>query len=329
MMRLWAIACLSWLSVLSTVYAHPLAPAAVLMQERSPTHFTLQFRRPARGVSPLTLRLPAACTASAEKLHVQNDELIADQELRCARPLAGQTLAVRGFGNSELSAIVHIQYRDGESIRALLTAERDALQIPARSAQSEVLRSFIQLGAEHMLSGWDHLMFTAGLLLLGGMRQTLLLLTAFTLGHSVTLGLAAILGWSLPRAPVELGIALTLLGLALTVLSRIERASGVQARSWWTVAILTFAVGLLHGLGFADGLLELSLPKHALLSALFGFNLGVELAQLSWACALSVLLWLVARVVPAQQDNARRALGYAMGALAALWCIERAIVLVG
>ena len=96
-------------------------------------------------------------------------------------------------------------------------------------------------------------------------------------------------------------------------------------RPLWLAASLTLAVGLLHGLGFAEGLRELQLPKHAVLSALFGFNAGVELAQLFWVFCVAPCLLLLRSF--RLQLRAQHALAYAIGSIAAMWCIERALLM--
>ena len=223
---------------------------------------------------------------------------------------------------------MHVQHRSGESARTLLSPDRERFVVPARSSSWQVLLQYAGLGARHMLEGADHLLFSLGLMLLGTGARVLWLLSAFTLGHSVTLALFGLTGLSLPQAPVEVGIALTLIGLALAVLARADSASvpGASTRSGaYQGAGLCFAVGLLHGLGFAEGLKQLTLPSHALLSGLFGFNLGIELAQLALVGALWPCLWLVARRGPRELRGLRLVGAYATGSLAAMWCIERAL----
>lgn len=321
MMR-WLWITLVLCTVTSGAAAHPLMPVAVTLQETAPLAFELRFRRPTR-LETLSLQLPQSCSAAPYAEEHEDDQTFELSRVRCTAPLAGRTVTLRGLTRELPTAIVHVQYLNGESARGLLSLDAEQLVIPARTTLGKVLLQFGGLGATHMLEGFDHLLFTGGLLLLGFGLHAVWLLSAFTLGHSVTLGLLVWRGLSLPRAPVEIGIALSLVGLASTVLARRE---GAPARtSLRRAAALTFAVGLLHGLGFADGLQQLSLPTDALWPALLGFNLGVELAQLGVVAALVPLLWLLAKL-PVQQRLHTLA-GYTIGSLAAMWCIERALEL--
>jgi len=132
--------------------------------------------------------------------------------------------------------------------------------------------SFVLLGVEHILTGWDHLLFLLVLLLRGGGWLSLAkIITAFTVAHSVTLALAVLDVVTLPDRLVEAVIALSIAAVAAENLV----LSPVVARRW----IVSFCFGLVHGFGFSAALRELGLPAHGLLLSLFGFNAGVEIGQ--------------------------------------------------
>jgi HupE / UreJ protein len=140
------------------------------------------------------------------------------------------------------------------------------------TADRRGLGSFVLLGVEHILSGYDHLLFLFGLLLRGGGWLGLAkIITAFTLAHSITLGLAALDVVTLPDRLVEAVIALSIAAVAAENLVR----HPVVPRRW----LVSFVFGLVHGFGFSSALRELDLPGHELLLSLFGFNAGVELGQ--------------------------------------------------
>jgi hypothetical protein len=146
--------------------------------------------------------------------------------------------------------------------------------------------SFVWLGVEHILTGWDHLLFLLVLLLRGGGWLSLAkIVTAFTLAHSVTLTLAALDIVALPDRLVEAVIALSIAAVAAENLF----LEPVVARRW----LVSFCFGLVHGFGFSSALRELVLPRQGFLSALFGFNAGVEIGQaLVVAVALPALVLL-------------------------------------
>jgi hypothetical protein len=133
-------------------------------------------------------------------------------------------------------------------------------------------RSFVLLGVEHILSGYDHLLFLLGLLLPGGGWLALAkIITAFTLAHSVTLSLAVLNVVTLPDRLIEAVIALSIAAVAAENLY----LTPTVTRRW----IVSFCFGLVHGFGFSAALREMGLPSHGLLLSLFGFNAGVELGQ--------------------------------------------------
>ena len=141
----------------------------------------------------------------------------------------------------------------------------------------------MRLGIEHILTGWDHLLFLLVLLLRGGDWLSIAkIITAFTLAHSVTLALAVLEVVTLPDRLVEAVIALSIAAVAAENLV----LRPVVARRW----LVSFAFGLVHGFGFSSVLREIGLPAQGLLLSLFGFNAGVELGQaLVVAVALPIL----------------------------------------
>ena len=187
-----------------------------------------------------------------------------------------------------------------------------------------------KLGIEHILLGVDHLLFVLSLLLLvSGWGRLVKTITAFTLAHSITLA-AATLGFvRVPGPPVEAMIALSIVFVAGEVVRRGRGRTGVAERWPWVVS---FAFGLLHGLGFAGALHEIGLPENAIPLALACFNVGVEIGQLLFLAA--VIAILAAREPCAPADAAREpargagwatACAYVIGGVAAFWVVERTL----
>jgi hypothetical protein len=302
-------------------HAHPLSPPVLTVREQGARHYQVSFRRSPLAAARLELDWPRQCQVDKLMESRQADQLVADFELRCARPLSGQTLRVFGLVELELSLLVYVELERVEPVRSLLSAERTSLTFPRRESAWAVLCDYVALGVQHLLSGPDHILFVLGLLLLvRGLRARLLALTAFTLGHSVTLCLSALSVVRLPAAPVELGIAASLLVVALEVLAQRGGEARAVRRAW----LLASGFGLLHGLGFASALIQAGLPKHAVPLSLLGFNVGVELGQLLVVLLLAPLLWALEQL---RSERTRGVAAYSIGALAAMWCIERALVL--
>lgn len=136
-----------------------------------------------------------------------------------------------------------------------------------------VIRKFVPAGIHHILIGPDHLLFLVGLLLLGGsIRRLLLVVSAFTVAHSITLSLAALNVVTPPVRLIEPAIALSIVYVGV---DNLMVGRGRDVRAW-----IAFAFGFIHGFGFANVLREMNLPSRALGWSLFSFNLGVEIGQL-------------------------------------------------
>jgi len=143
------------------------------------------------------------------------------------------------------------------------------------------------MGILHIFTGYDHIAFLLGVVLIGGSFRTIVkVITSFTVAHSITLALAALNIVVLPTRLVESGIALSIMYIAA------ENLFFKQFDRRW---IITFFFGLIHGFGFASALREVNLSGSLLGIALFSFNVGVEIGQICIVAALMPLLWFVAR----------------------------------
>ena len=144
---------------------------------------------------------------------------------------------------------------------------------------------FLWMGIEHILTGYDHLVFLFGLVLVGGrLKAIVAVITAFTLAHSITLALATLDVWAPSPRFVEPAIALSIAYVG------VENFFVQNAERRWRI---TFPFGLVHGFGFAGALREIGLPRAQVPEALVLFNLGVETGQLAvLAVLLPLIYWL-------------------------------------
>jgi hydrogenase/urease accessory protein HupE len=178
-------------------------------------------------------------------------------------------------------------------------------------------------GIEHILLGFDHLLFVLALILIVRSGRVLLLtVTAFTIAHSITLSLATLGMVRVPGPPVEATIALSILLLACEIIRGQRGRESLTAKRPWLVA---FTFGLLHGFGFAGALTEIGLPQGDVPLALFAFNVGVEIGQLIFIGVVLGALILARRIgfPPIVERFALPVATYAIGILAAFWFIER------
>jgi hypothetical protein len=177
---------------------------------------------------------------------------------------------------------------------------------------------FIVMGAEHILTGPDHLLFLLALLALSrGVWPIVRIVTGFTVAHSITLSLAALGVVDVPSRLVEPAIAATIVWVAV---ENVVEPGGTRWR--WLIAAV---FGLVHGLGFASGLTELGLPRDAMVRALIGFNLGVELGQLAFVAAVMPLVVWLAK--PDRFPALPRVLSVIVAGMGAIWLVERVVTL--
>jgi hydrogenase/urease accessory protein HupE len=173
-------------------------------------------------------------------------------------------------------------YEGGDPTQAILDAGRTRFEYFAgtRQGAAAVVRKFVPAGIHHILIGPDHILFLVGLLLLGGSFTRLaLIVTGFTLAHSVTLSLAALNLVNPPASFIEPAIALSIVFVGA---DNLLKKDGRDVRAW-----IAFGFGLIHGFGFANVLREMDLPARALGWSLFSFNVGVEIAQLAIVAAVA------------------------------------------
>lgn len=307
--------------------AHRLAPALLELVEASPGRFDVVWKTPLQQPvgSEVRPELPESCRAvAAGEASREATGLVLRSTVECgASGLVGRTVAVRGLETSGTNALVRIVLADGRRIQAVLHSGEPELRVPERQDVFQVARDYGRLGSEHILSGFDHLLFVFGLVLLvAGTRALLYTVTAFTLGHSVTLSFAVLGFVAFPSALVEVVIALTILALALELARPDPPKPSWMRRAPWAMA---FGFGLLHGLGFAGALAEVGLPTAEIPAALLAFNVGIEVGQIAFVLLVLVLRRGFASVIAAAPGWALRAPAYGMGGLAVYWCLDRSL----
>jgi len=189
-----------------------------------------------------------------------------------------------------------------------------AVPTAAATPTTPSVGAFFKMGIEHILTGYDHVVFIVGLVLARArLRSLLTIVTAFTLAHSITLALAALDVWSPSPRIVEPAIALSIAYVG------IENFFVKDASKRWRI---TFPFGLIHGFGFAGALREVALPRASVPGALVSFNLGVEVGQLA---VLAVLLPLVllARDRTWFEPKGVRILSGAVALAGGIWFVAR------
>jgi hydrogenase/urease accessory protein HupE len=304
--------------------AHGLDPASLSLRETEPGVYEVIWRAsalrlPGANVQPA---LPPRCRRVGTAEAIDGGNRVALRWTVDCGPtdIAGETIGIDDLASAKINGLVSIERRHAPPVQAVLSPRSPTFIVPARPRWSDVVRAYVALGVEHILTGPDHLLFVFGLLLLVSTSRLLLqTITAFTVGHSITLSLAALGLATVPQRPVEVLIAVSVLVLAVE-LARDPARTTLLRRFPWAMAIL---FGLLHGFGFAGALREAGLPAGEVPLALVSFNGGIELGQLAFVAGVLILGAVLGRWLPALTTRTSRPAVYAMGILAAFWFYER------
>lgn len=329
MKRRWVLLATLLLCALSpATSAHRFAPSLLQVMEIDDGLYNMVWKTPLQATSkvPLLPSWPESCSLeNPSPAQIEGTGKVSAFQLRCTGigedGLVGDTIGIEGLGANQASAMVMISLLDGRQYQQVLDAEQPGFVVPEESSTGDVMEDYTRLGAEHIWGGIDHLLFVFGLLLLvGGGARLLWTITAFTVGHSITLVLVTLGYFEYPVELVEFTIALSIFVLAVE-LTRRERNDLLWRNPWW----LAGGFGLLHGMGFAGALGATGLPQDNVPLALLFFNVGIELGQIAFVLVVFALWYALRKPLAPWQDRLLPVPVYILGTLSAMWCIERGI----
>lgn len=323
---------LFWLAVfwMPTAEAHESRPAYLQIHETGKGRYDLLWRTPVNSGMPLpvVLQLPEAARDAGEPVIQRlNDSTVERRRIELPDDtLASQRIDFVGLQTTITDVLVRASWLDGRQITEIVRPARPWVELADRQSAWQVAKTYLVLGIEHILMGIDHLLFVMGLMIIVRSTRSLIkTITAFTVAHSITLGLATLGYASIPADPLNAAIALSILFLGVEVARLWRGRTSFTLRHPWVVA---FAFGLLHGFGFASGLTMVGLPSSDIPPALLSFNVGVEIGQLAFV----LIILLLHRALAILQFNLPRwahyVPGYVVGSLGAYWTIERTMALV-
>lgn len=301
------------------LFAHEVRPAALEISQDKEDILSIEWKLPITDGKKLKLFpiLPDQCKLPDDsEQKIIGTVIVESWKSQCA--LDSGTIRIDGLDRTLTDVFVRIKKADQDEKIFILRPTNPVLNLAG--AQGAGLSEYLGIGVEHMIFGWDHLLFVLALLLIVTRRQILWVITAFTVGHSITLGITALGLLSLPSGPIELLIALSIFFLAIEAMRKNSGKSSITIRYPWVVSA---AFGLLHGLGFAGALAEIGLPSGQELWALALFNIGIELGQIIFIIATALLLMLIRRISWLNEDIIKLTLIYAVGALGAYYTFTR------
>ena len=319
-MRRLFLALLVLLGISLPVSAHEVRPAYLEVTETAPETFAVTWKQPVLDGKRLKLDpvFPEGCERERERADAAGGTLIQRWEMQCN--LSTGHIEIAGLERTLTDAFVRVDRLTGDDLSAVLRP--GALRLDLSSPTGAPTATYFRIGVEHILFGFDHLLFVLGLVLLVRPRQLLATVTAFTLAHSLTLAAASLGGITLPGPPVEIVIAMSIALLGAETIYRNRGHETLSQRKPWLIA---FGFGLIHGFGFAGALAEIGLPKGAEVLALLLFNLGVEAGQVAFVGAVLLLVFLATRLARLPLAPARIIAAYGIGITGAYWAIERVV----
>lgn len=309
-------------------YSHALQPGYLELRLIETDLYAVIWKTPVVGGRPMTIvaQLPENCDPRMPGQPIWDGvAYVARWTASCPGGLEGGVIHVDGLNQTSTDVLVRFDFADGASQAHRLTPGDTSFTVPTQPNSLEVVRTYLLLGIEHILSGIDHLLFVLALLLLvKGTRRVIVTVTAFTLAHSLTLAGATLGLVHMPGPPIEAAIALSIAFVASEIIHNQRGKPGLTEQYPWIVA---FTFGLLHGFGFAGALTEIGLPQKSIPIALLFFNVGVEIGQLLFIAGVFAIFALARqitrRVSVPPPAWAWAVPPYTIGSLAVFWVIER------
>lgn len=308
--------------------AHEARPLFVEVIERAPGLFSVSWKTPPSvpAFNAPDVTISAGCRPNKDAVQSAN---LSSRIYRCDGGLSGETVGIAyPTANPSVSTLIRLELFSGETRSVVLGPQETSWDVPAKETTASVAGEYLVLGVEHILKGYDHLLFVALLILIAGTwRRVLVTITGFTISHSATLALAALDVLRLPVVPVEATIALSIVFVA-TELARDRR----DTLTWRYPISVSSSFGLLHGFGFASVLSEIGLPQTEIPAALLFFNVGVEIGQIVFILGVATLAWLVhfgrsrkreGLSIAAIQALVSKPAAYVVGSLAIFWFVDR------
>ncbi|MCF6222762.1 MAG: HupE/UreJ family protein [Flavobacteriaceae bacterium] len=305
--------------------AHEVRPAYLQIEQTRENSFHVVWKIPATGmtVPKIYLELPENWKMTSNNASLISNALRQEWNYELNDNIHGGEITFDGLQNTIMDVLVTIKLLNGVKFSGLVKPKNPIYVIPDTPSVWNISKTYLKLGIEHILFGFDHLLFVLALVLItfGGWR-ILKTITAFTIAHSITLSLAALGFVYMPSASIEAVIALSIVFLAVELVHFIKGHVGLTAKYPWVVA---FIFGLLHGFGFAGALTELGLPQTDIPFALAFFNIGVELGQLVFVMVILVIIFLVNKIKIKPKNWVKLVPAYSIGIIATMWCFERVL----
>ena len=297
------------------VYSHEFNPAHLVINEVDDVnnHYEATWMYPFKNIGRRAeINFPDECTVEYGDLYYQGKYINEKINLDCSNSLKGLKLEIINL-SVLTDALITINFLN-DTFEGLVNVQNNIIDIPLEIQYYP--SSYLNLGISHLFDGLDHILFIFGLLFcITGFINIIKTITAFTIAHSITLGLTIFDIIKLPQGTVEALIALTIVYLATEILRKEDKL-----KSPW---IMAFCFGLLHGLGFASALMDIGFSNNNILYSLLFFNIGIELAQIALIPIPLILIYMATKFN--NLNNLKVVASLSIGGLGFYWFIDRVI----
>ena len=297
------------------VYSHEFNPAHLVINEVDDVnnHYEATWMYPFKNIGRRAeINFPDECTVEYGDLYYQGKYINEKINLDCSNSLKGLKLEIINL-SVLTDALITINFLN-DTFEGLVNVQNNIIDIPLEIQYYP--SSYLNLGISHLFDGLDHILFIFGLLFcITGFINIIKTITAFTIAHSITLGLTIFDIIKLPQGTVEALIALTIVYLATEILRKEDKL-----KSPW---IMAFCFGLLHGLGFASALMDIGFSNNNILYSLLFFNIGIELAQIALIPIPLILIYMATNLN--NLNNLKVIASLSIGGLGFYWFIDRVI----
>ncbi|NRB37156.1 MAG: HupE/UreJ family protein [Pseudomonadales bacterium] len=300
-------------------------PASLTITAQTSSSYNVVWKEPVKPDKRPAMRVvfdDSVKATSPKRFQKSNNSYIAYWSIKREQGLEGLNIHIDGLLGASGDVLLRIIEDENKTITAVLNTEHTRYVVPSikKVMPEDTAVVYTVLGIEHILVGFDHLLFVACLVFISGTRKKLLMtITGFTLAHSITLMLSAKGLVNIPIQPVEAVIALSIIFLAWEIAKNNKNSLSLKYP-----VLVSSSFGLLHGFGFAAVLAEIGLPETEKLLALLCFNIGVEIGQLAFVAALFILFVLAAKLYTALTlEKLRFPVSYFCGSLATIWMLQR------
>jgi hypothetical protein len=296
-------------------YSHEFNPAHLIIDQsvKNANTYDALWMYPLKNIGKRAeVIFPSSCNIKSKDPYIKNKYLVEELVINCSKPLNGSSIKIENL-SVLTDALITINFIDN-TFEGIVNVQAPSIKIPENKQYYPT--AYLYLGFDHLLDGLDHILFIFGLLFcISGFLNIIKTITAFTIAHSLTLGMSVLGFLSLPQGTVEALIALTIVFLA----TEISNKHNYTKTPW----LMAFAFGLLHGLGFAGALNDIGVSSNQLFLSLLFFNVGIEIGQIALIPIPLSIMYLSIRFNLLNQ--AKIFMSLIVGGLGFYWFIDRVI----